>query len=56
MQFIPLCLRLKTVNNAMQIDVHMITQNPGGKEQTLQESIELAIGAGFSFVGQVFGF
>ncbi|XP_019440463.1 PREDICTED: caffeic acid 3-O-methyltransferase-like [Lupinus angustifolius] len=31
-----------------QIDVMMMTQNPGGKERSDQEFMELAIGAGFS--------
>lgn len=30
-----------------QLDVLMMTQNPGGKERTEQEFMDLAIGAGF---------
>ena len=31
-----------------QTDLIMMTQNPGGKERTRQEFLDLAIGAGFS--------
>ena len=46
------------VKFVMQGDVLMMTQNPGGKERTEQEFIELATAAGFTgvkFVNQVCG-
>ncbi|RDY05137.1 Caffeic acid 3-O-methyltransferase, partial [Mucuna pruriens] len=39
-----------TAKSAMGSDLVMLTQNPGGKERTRQEFLELAKGSGFSGV------
>ncbi|PQQ10868.1 caffeic acid 3-O-methyltransferase [Prunus yedoensis var. nudiflora] len=36
------------VKSTSQLDVIMMTQNPGGKERSEQEFMALATGAGFS--------
>ncbi|KAL2336286.1 hypothetical protein Fmac_010732 [Flemingia macrophylla] len=45
--------------SGFQSDLWMMTQNPGGKERTQNEFMELALGSGFSgirFVCRVSGF
>ncbi|XP_061359228.1 cathecol O-methyltransferase 1-like [Gastrolobium bilobum] len=42
-----------TAKTAFRSDLLMMTQNPGGKERTLQEFMELAKGSGFSGITSV---